>query len=113
MKRMTPFAFALASMVLVTLNTASADISILYGNSIAMKNAETEFSAYFNKDGSYSSSKGDTGSWTLEGDQLCVLLDGADASRCGPAPLDKAIGDSWSMTDQNGESITATLVSGR
>ncbi len=65
------------------------------------------------EDGTFTRSDGLSGTWTLEGDQLCFFVEGQD-DLCGPFDVTKQAGDSWEEVawDGNGMakiSITAGL----
>lgn len=49
--------------------------------------------------------------WTREGDQFCVLAEGAPPG-CSTFPADKSVGDSWTQETPNG-AVRYEIVAGR
>ncbi len=64
----------------------------------------------FSANGTYVTNTGSSGTWTLEGEELCTVRDGDGASGCGELPADKSPGDSWATTDDSGDEVLASIV---
>jgi hypothetical protein len=64
----------------------------------------------FAANGTYTTSTGSSGTWTLTGDQLCTVRAADNVSSCGALPSGKALGDSWVTTDGNGATVTASII---
>jgi len=64
----------------------------------------------FAANGTYTTSSGSSGAWTINGDQLCTVRAADNASSCGALPSGKVLGDSWATTDGNGNQVTASIV---
>ncbi len=65
------------------------------------------------EDGTFTGADGSSGTWTLEGDQLCFIVEGQD-DLCGVFDVTKQAGDSWEEVSWDGNgmaqiSITAGL----
>lgn len=90
---------------------------------VIVNDAGNGFDAFFDADGNYSDSMGQSATWTASGDEMCLTPpegatnpDGSPAQPdCGPWNPDLAVGGSW-QTDgwsQDGTMITVTILEGR
>lgn len=88
-----------------------------FGNTLTTTGADgATFRWHFNADSTYTVITPDgasvPGTWTREGDNLCVTPAGGAPAQCAPIVDGKAVGDSWTVTTENG-AITVALVAGR
>jgi hypothetical protein len=97
-----------------TVNPAYANDTmdvLLAGKQLKVTTASgASFTVAFNANGQYQTSAGATGTWTLDGDALCTTRTGLDVSNCGKLPSGKVLGDAWTTTDANGNTITVSIV---
>ena len=104
---------ATALMALTGAAFADGDMTNTYGNIVRVSGIDSGFDATFAEDGSYSDSRGITGTWTL-GEQLCitVYVESGPQENCGPWNSDLAVGGSWTTTGwaPDGGSITIEIV---
>lgn len=99
------FAFAvLAPSLSFALDSMDAAI----GNSVVITAGGKTTAIYYNADGTYSTSGGEKGSWTLDGKTLCTAPTGAGKS-CIQIPAGKKVGDKWEEKDAAGN-VTATEI---
>ena len=64
----------------------------------------------FNSDGTYSTSSGSSGTWTVDDDMLCTVRASDGASSCGSFPDGKTVGDSWTTQDASGADVTVKIL---
>ncbi|WP_417477522.1 hypothetical protein [Maricaulis sp.] len=94
MKTMMMAATALLALTGATF--ADGDMSNAYGHTVRVTGGDASFDATFSEDGSYSDSRGVSGSWSL-GEQLCIsaATESGVQESCGPWNPDLAVGGSW------------------
>lgn len=83
-----------------------------FGNTVRVTQGADSYDAHYNPDGSFSNTLGLKGQWTLQGETLTLLVDGAPIGST-TLPSGKVVGDSWTMKDQNGQDAVVALVAGR
>lgn len=87
-----------------------------YGNTItvAAPDGTVVVSYFFNEDGTFSMSGADgteaDGTWALDGTNLCVVI--GEQTSCSEIE-DHNVGDSWDETDEEGNTMTISIVEGR
>jgi hypothetical protein len=97
---------------------ASADtLNNAFGNTLTTTGADgASFRWFFNADSTYSVVTPDgasvSGTWTREGENLCVTPTGGGPTQCALIVDGKAVGDTWPVETGNG-SVTVSLVAGR
>lgn len=64
----------------------------------------------FTSDGEYQATSGSSGTWTMEGDELCTRRSADNILSCGQLPSGKQVGDSWETTSGTGQPVTASIV---
>lgn len=116
---MKKFVAALAVGAALFTGAASADtIQNTYGNTIVVTYANGAQARYhFNADGSFAATAPDgsqvAGTFTAQGDQLCLTTAGAQAPQCTTVAADKSVGDTWTQTGSDGSQIGVELRAGR
>jgi len=95
---------------------ASADMSGLVGNTVIVSYPDgTVTKVWPTADGAFTISRDGGifhGTWADDGQQVCYTeSDPAVAKVCSPSPTRK-VGDSWSVTDINGKTVTVKLAAG-
>lgn len=114
MKRiMTALAFAAA----LAAPAFAGTLENSFGNTLNVALADgTALKFYFNADHSYTMTLPDNtavpGTWTLENNQLCLTPQGG-APDCHPDPGNHAVGETWTATNGQGQSMTLSLTQGR
>ena len=84
---------------------------LLAGNDLQLEySSGAAVTISFASDGTYATSTGSSGTWTLDGEQLCTVRDADSVAACGVLASGKALGDSWSSTDASGIQVTASVV---
>jgi hypothetical protein len=128
--RFSTLALAGALAFAATAALAADDpMSNTYGNTVTTKSAKTGQSGmlFFNADGSYSAKATDEkgnpvqygGKWSLKDDGATICLApqlpaGSPGSAPSCSPLQKhPVGDSWSVTNDQGETFAVSLTAGR
>ncbi|MAK64105.1 MAG: hypothetical protein CMF75_05080 [Maricaulis sp.] len=92
----------------VLLQASAADT--LVENALHISTSQGEYTTYFNADGTYSTSIGISGSWWLEGSELCVQRSTGEGG-CQPLQENLHLGDSWEAENPTiGETVTYTIV---
>jgi hypothetical protein len=124
------FLTALAYAATLFATAASADDMLInaYGNTVVTKSEKTGATSklMFNADGTYTIAAMDAkgqpvsfgGAWTAKGDgTLCLtpqLPAGSPGAGTTCSPLSKhAVGDSWTVTNDQGETFDVSIVAGR
>ena len=83
------------------------------GNTVRVTFGDQSFDAWFGADGSYSDSRGISGTWSHDA-ELCIHVqtENGPSSECGPWNPDLSVGDSWSTTgwSPDGSAITIQIV---
>lgn len=97
----------------VVLSTAAlADpMANVFGNTLKIEENGVTSLWYMNEDGTFTTDSNVSGTWTLEGDNMCVTI-GDAAPSCGPIEV-RTLGESWTEDNGQGGTRTATLVEGR
>ena len=127
--RLSTFALGCVFALATTAALADDPISNTYGNTVTTKSAKTGAtgSLMFNADGTYGASATGAdgkpvsyqGKWTLKdgGATICLapqLPAGSPGSMPSCSPLQKhAVGENWSVTNDQGETFTVSLAAGR
>lgn len=85
------------------------------GHAVRVTDGGQSFDAWFNADGSYSDTRGVTGTWTYQG-QLCIQVttENGSSENCGPWNESLAAGESWVTNgwSDDGRSLTVQIVDG-
>ena len=68
----------------------------------------TVIAATYNSDGTYTTDSVGGGSWTINGDELCITTDAGD-NGCTTLEPGHGAGDSWEGTDAFGNPVTITI----
>lgn len=103
---------------------ASDPMASRYGNTLVISDASGKElqRIYFNEDKTLTvkTAQGEMkGTWELKDGKLCITqtepapADATKATTCNPFSGEKKVGDSWTVTGQDGAPVTITLVAGR
>jgi hypothetical protein len=109
---------ALSVSACMLLGTASADtIANAVGNTLNVATPDGgSFRYHFETNGTYTMVGPDqqsaAGAWVVNGDQICLTPQG-QAQQCYPYDGSKKVGDTWTMTAQDGGVVTLSLTQGR
>ena len=82
-----------------------------FGNTVRIENADGVTDYYLNEDGTFSTGAGDSGTWIVDGAQICTMV--GEATDCGPYQADRKVGDSWTDAQEDGSVVTVTVIEGR
>ena len=116
---MKKFVAALALGAAMIAGPAMADtIHNTHGNTIVVtypSGAQALY--YFNADGTFTATAPGgsqmAGTYTTEGDQLCLIPPSGQPPQCTTIAADKNVGDTWSQTASDGSTINVELRAGR
>jgi hypothetical protein len=125
--RFSTMALICATALFTTAAYADDALSSAYGNTVVTKSAKTGATSkmMFNQDGTYTVSAVDAkgqpvsfgGTWAAKADAVCMtpqLPAGSPGAGTTCAPLQKhAVGDSWTTTNDQGETYDVSIVAGR
>lgn len=64
----------------------------------------------FDANGSYVTNTESSGSWTVNGEEICTVKAGAIVESCGALPFGKAVGDSWETSDASGAPVISKII---
>jgi hypothetical protein len=118
-KTMRKFVAALALGVAMIATPAMADtMQNTYGNTIVVTYPSGAQATYhFNADGTFTGTAPGgsqmAGTYTAEGDQLCLVPPNGQPPQCTTIATDKNVGDTWSQTAADGSAINVELRAGR
>ena len=116
---MRKFAVAVALGVALFAAPAFADtMENTYGNTIVVTYPNGAQATYqFNADGTFTGTAPGgsqmAGTFTVQGDQLCLAAPNGQPPQCTTVATDKNVGDTWSQTASDGSAINVELRAGR
>jgi hypothetical protein len=117
---MKPVLIALLSVALSALSFGADPMAGRYGNTVRITAKDGKITTlYYNADKSVTVKRPDgdviTGSWAIEGEQVCVSASVMLMSikRCNPFVPDKKAGDTWTQKDGDGNDVSITIIPGR
>jgi len=116
---MKKFVAALALGVALVAAPAYADtMENSYGNTIVVTYPNGAQATYqFNADGTFTGTAPGgsqmAGTFTVEGDQLCLTAPNGQPPQCVTVAADKNVGDTWQQTAADGSAISVELRAGR
>ena len=89
-----------------------------YGNTIVVTYGSGAQATYhFNADGTFSGTAPGgsqmAGTFTVQGDQLCLVPPNGQPPQCVSVAADKNVGDTWTQTASDGSQISVELRAGR
>ena len=82
--------------------------TLIIDNTYVVAGAEGTIRVDFAEDGTYTSDAGISGTWTLEGQTVCVTRSTGESS-CNDVPEDVTVGSSWPSTNALGQDVTLTI----
>ena len=100
----------LASATLLSTAAMADPLANVYDNTLKVTAGGETVDWHINKDGTFTTSSGVSGTWALKGEEICVTIGGAE--NCNPIEA-RNIGDTWTEPDGQGGTRSATLVAGR
>ena len=106
------FALVVASLGFSGAAMAKDLMAVTYENTVVVEAPDgTVTKMYFNEDGTYTTSNGDSGTWAMNDEgQLCTT--NAEGENCGPIE-ERQVGDSWETTAEDGSVTKISIVAGR
>ena len=109
MKKLTALIAGLATAFASFAALANSTMDVLLGGAeLEISSSEGSYTVQFSDDGSYTTSLGYGGTWSLDGDELCFERDSGEAG-CSDLPEGMDVGDSWDG-DVAGTAVTFTIV---
>ncbi|MEL7313194.1 MAG: hypothetical protein AAFN07_16875 [Pseudomonadota bacterium] len=101
---------ALTLLVAIPANAATMDV-LLAGHDLNLTYPNgASVTISFETDGTYTTSSGSSGTWTLNGETLCTVRNADGFNSCGTLASNKALGDVWVSTDGAGNEVTARVI---
>lgn len=116
---MKKFVAALAVGAALFTGAAFADtMENTYGNTIVVTYANGgQALFFFNADGTFTGTAPGgsqmAGTYTVQGDQLCLISPNGQAPQCTALQAEKNVGDTWQQTAADGSQISVELRAGR
>jgi len=110
--------FAAVMMVGGAAFAASDTMEATFGNTVTVADAAgNALASYFmNADGTFSLTGADGtsagGTWRETDTDICLTVTGAEES-CSPLTTGQGVGDTWTATGADGETITLAITAGR
>ncbi len=69
---------------------------------------------HFDEEGAVSNTNGAEGSWSMEGNDLCLTMGEAEEASCASVGEDvRSVGDTFAITLSDGSEASVTIVEGR
>lgn len=99
----------LAISGLLTATAAAGTGKTLVEKGATVTAGEMSYGIAFAADGSYSATTGETGTYTLEGDTMCLTPSSGEGERCVELPAGKGSGDSFEVAGPGGRAATMTI----
>ena len=82
--------------------------TLIIDNTYVVAGTEGTIRVDFAEDGTYTSDAGISGTWTLEGQTVCVTRSTGESS-CNDVPEGVTVGSSWPSKNALGEDVTLTI----
>ena len=82
--------------------------SLIIDNTYVVAGPDGTLRVDFAEDGTYTSDAGISGTWTLEGQTVCVTRSTGE-SNCNDIPADVTVGSSWPSQNALGQDVTLTI----
>lgn len=102
--------FTLMLLVAIPANAATMDV-LLDGHDLELTYPNgASVTISFETDGTYTTSSGSSGTWTLNGETLCTVRNADGFNSCGTLSSNKVLGDVWVSTDGAGNEVTARVI---
>lgn len=98
-----------ASLALVSADDHAGSIEALVEHALRVDGGGMTYTVMLNEDGTYSSDVGISGTWHVDGSQLCTSRASGE-SNCQPIQEGLGLGDSWEGENTAGETVTFTIV---
>jgi hypothetical protein len=98
------------TITLATLAMLSSPMDALLDNALQISTDAITYHTYFNADGTYTTDVGISGTWEVNGEEVCVVRTTGEQG-CAPLQENVALGDSWTgINAATGETVTYTVV---
>ncbi|MCC5980405.1 MAG: hypothetical protein JJU26_01670 [Oceanicaulis sp.] len=101
------------TMLAASLALAGADdhtsVDALIEHALRVEGGGVTYTVILDADGTYSSDVGISGTWEVQGDELCTSR-ATGETNCQPIQEGLALGDSWEGENAAGETVTFTIV---
>ncbi len=98
-----------AALALFSADDHSATVAALVEHALRVEGGAVTYTVMLNEDGTYTSDVGISGTWELQGDQLCTSRSTGETN-CQPLQEGLGLGDSWQGENTAGETVTFTIV---
>jgi len=99
----------ISSLLLATALQASP-VDTLVANALEVSTTQGSYITYFDADGTYTTNIGISGTWWVNGNELCFERSTGEGG-CAPLGEAEAVGASWSgVNAATGETVTYTIV---
>lgn len=98
-----------ASLALMGADDHRGSIDALVEHALQVQTDTITYTVMLNADGTYSSDVGISGTWEVQGDQLCTSR-ATGETNCQPIQEGLNLGDSWEGENTTGDRVTFTIV---
>ncbi len=98
-----------ASLALVSVDDHGASVDALLEHALRVEGGGVIYTVMLEADGTYSSDVGISGTWEVQGDELCTSR-ATGETNCQPIQEGLELGDSWEGENTAGETVTFTIV---
>lgn len=98
-----------ASLALFGADDHGTSVEALIEHALQVQSDAITYTVMLNADGTYSSDVGISGTWEVQGDQLCTSRASGETN-CQPVQDGLGLGDSWEGENAAGETVTFTIV---
>ena len=96
--------------LLAALAVQAGPMDALVENALQISAGDVTYHTYFESDGTYTTDIGISGTWQVQGSEICVVRSTGE-SGCAPLQDGVALGDTWQGTNAaTGETVTYTIV---
>lgn len=98
-----------ASLSLVAADDHGGSVDALLEHALQVQSDTITYTVVLNADGTYSSDVGISGTWEVQGNELCTSR-ATGETNCQPIQEGLGLGDSWEGQNTTGDTVTFTIV---
>lgn len=97
------------SLSLVAADDHGGSVDALLEHALQVQSDTITYTVVLNADGTYSSDVGISGTWEVQGNELCTSR-ATGETNCQPIQEGLGLGDSWEGQNTTGDTVTFTIV---
>ena len=100
----------LISSIILAATLQASPVQPLLDNALEVSSDAGSYITYFNADGTYTTNVGISGTWHVEGDELCVVRATGEAG-CAPIEPGLSLGSTWTAPNAaTGAMVTYIII---